>query len=1675
MLPSSAPPWGPGPHDPAPYSTIAAHNCTAECVDGPTSGSATHNRSTSPRGQPAGGDTASPTPASVEVLGRKTQHRRCSTSPPLKPLMKEAVLARALEKPRCTLASAAMESTGDPPHPSKDSDAETSACIRATCTGSRTRVDHAPPLSLSATVSSVQQHLGMIPQVASSNSASYQASASAPSTPSNRKEASKMQRRSSSAFMSRLPSDTRLRTSLLAAFGVQHAETHGRCDAPSHAPLPVRGSLSMTNSTDVTPVASDTHFRRSVNEGCSTVESHCTATAAASCVVVRAPSGAFRALPHPSIWLNTSLAGIGGVPSFNSSTPSTNASVLKDRHSSGTGTCEVPSESSLLPPFRTSSLDRDGVGAEDCGSEASGTASTSATVEVLHSGDANPVTGDRCSRLPSGRSINTSVSGEVGGFAPDASGTSTAHHTCAESNSSAGGGAELQGAGCSFGWRMFSSLTSQRGGGGGGAPAPSLGIFQSGLYLSMDEGDVSPAPALEVPMTPQSFSTMLLARESSEGAQHPVRAGSATSATTTNGARSSSLAVQEGNDTMLRQSSQQVPIVSQLAEDAWSGGGVAANGIEDWCVDGGSRDSREARTTSTTHTSGVGSHPCLVPGSGSGRCVIGGCCATPLSSFQLLGGSSKQEMPTSALDTDEIPSTPTDISALPHPPPPPLSARRRRQRRACQHCDGGNAVSSNSRVDLETGVIETDTLERARAVSKDGSRAYEIVNGKYVMYDYELGRGSYATVRLCYNLADGHFYAVKVLDRVRLKRRQLGSEAGLCKIDQEIAMMKQVQHKNIIALHEVIRDPSMRYVYLVLELAESREVLSMRDNGDVLPRGDDDGAATAYPEAAAREMVKGLLQALMYIHYLGVAHRDIKPSNVLRTADGTVKLCDFGVSVLVGDAPMQLSREGSVAFLAPELLLSSEVEVSRFLTPDDSSLGSTRNKSATHMLADSALATATRNARTTVTSTTTATSATELASTGGPASPKEEGAKWTQRLMSSFAGAALQPNARAAASRAPGREIASPGGGAPSAIPPWPSSASLPKRGGGGGAARRASFRTLSLSPCGAAARECAAAIATAAASPCAGGAAAVTPPTGAYSPSTPAAQPFSDLSKSAGNAPVDLLKADVFALGVTVYTLLLGHLPWRASSAVSQRAAILAEPDPFLRLYKAAYGDAYVGPPQVREACMPRCDVLGSDAIPASSHASTSASGKDGRGASYGTANAELSDGQWAIAAEKDDVVTPAPVTALPCKWRHLSNTGTTPDECTSEQEKCTPTAAKLTAAPQPHRNAPTRSDRNSAQPVGERSTAAAALPRPATQLLAKKATTSESRAPKDLAESPSDDHNPRAPFEAPPPPMPPQQERHLHRFQWRPFMDVVLGSAPIKTATAAGTAITQQAQVTVRHRRGGGGELVDGDLRQTNATTTCIRSRAPAVKMLLSRAATQPRFGSVVQVPHSLAICGDERATWEAQGAAMSGPAVAPPLRPRGPTTTPDQLYPYRGILDVDDDDWMKADESDVVQGMKESAINAEQWVPGSSSDLLRTVPSSAVTGTRSNDSEADSASDCDSSTTTVPCSAAKSTASSLPSDDDEDLESCESIYERLFEMEQPCRAYTVVEHMPLPTMSGTSREISGEAVDFVRSCLCLDPAERRTVFELFRHPWIRGGEGAMLAEAGTSAGSP
>ncbi|EKF31420.1 protein kinase, putative,serine/threonine protein kinase, putative [Trypanosoma cruzi marinkellei] len=200
----------------------------------------------------------------------------------------------------------------------------------------------------------------------------------------------------------------------------------------------------------------------------------------------------------------------------------------------------------------------------------------------------------------------------------------------------------------------------------------------------------------------------------------------------------------------------------------------------------------------------------------------------------------------------------------------------------------------------------------------------KLLNGKYVIYTKRyLGVGSYSKVLLCYNLEDKVYYALKVFNRMKLQRKVLGVDCALHKVNLEIAIMKKLRHNNIVALVEVIDDPRSRKIYLVLELAERGEIMSMRNDGTVIPMDDN----KTLPESEVVRVMRSVVSAAMYTHRLGIVHRDIKPQNILLTSDGDVKLSDFGASIVVDNSATRVRREGSVAFMPPEMLVSSVVNV----------------------------------------------------------------------------------------------------------------------------------------------------------------------------------------------------------------------------------------------------------------------------------------------------------------------------------------------------------------------------------------------------------------------------------------------------------------------------------------------------------------------------------------------------------------------------------------------------------------------------------------------------------------------------------------------------------------------------------------------------------------------------
>jgi eukaryotic-like serine/threonine-protein kinase len=117
----------------------------------------------------------------------------------------------------------------------------------------------------------------------------------------------------------------------------------------------------------------------------------------------------------------------------------------------------------------------------------------------------------------------------------------------------------------------------------------------------------------------------------------------------------------------------------------------------------------------------------------------------------------------------------------------------------------------------------------------------------------------------------------------------------------------RLQHPNAVVIYDVAEHEGRPY--LIMEYVPSQSL------GDILATG-----AVLTPTEVT-SIGAQLASALTAAHERGIVHRDIKPGNVLMTADGTVKLTDFGISRAAGDATVTATGEilGTPAYTAPEV------------------------------------------------------------------------------------------------------------------------------------------------------------------------------------------------------------------------------------------------------------------------------------------------------------------------------------------------------------------------------------------------------------------------------------------------------------------------------------------------------------------------------------------------------------------------------------------------------------------------------------------------------------------------------------------------------------------------------------------------------------------------------------
>lgn len=177
-----------------------------------------------------------------------------------------------------------------------------------------------------------------------------------------------------------------------------------------------------------------------------------------------------------------------------------------------------------------------------------------------------------------------------------------------------------------------------------------------------------------------------------------------------------------------------------------------------------------------------------------------------------------------------------------------------------------------------------------------------------------VGQGSFGAVWKATDSVTGKNVALKIIDvtnmkdeienilaEISLTKRAYTLSGGRCPaILDSFALLVSLESR---------RD--RRYVIIVMEYIDGKSLL------DII-------SISALSEVLALYICEEICRALVGFHSEGLCHRDIKSSNVLISKNGSIYICDFGVSKILNSKSKLKTLSGTPLYMAPEVVASSD-------------------------------------------------------------------------------------------------------------------------------------------------------------------------------------------------------------------------------------------------------------------------------------------------------------------------------------------------------------------------------------------------------------------------------------------------------------------------------------------------------------------------------------------------------------------------------------------------------------------------------------------------------------------------------------------------------------------------------------------------------------------------------
>ena len=171
---------------------------------------------------------------------------------------------------------------------------------------------------------------------------------------------------------------------------------------------------------------------------------------------------------------------------------------------------------------------------------------------------------------------------------------------------------------------------------------------------------------------------------------------------------------------------------------------------------------------------------------------------------------------------------------------------------------------------------ETEHKHRSRQEHlRQSTHRKEIKFGDYIL-GQTVGEGEFGKVKMGWKKDSSVQVAIKLI-----RKESLQSNASrLPKIYREISILRELQHPNIVRLHEFVE--TERHMGIILEFASGGELFDYILNHRYLK------------DPAARRLFAQLVSGVGYLHKKGIVHRDLKLENLLLDRNKNIIITDFG-------------------------------------------------------------------------------------------------------------------------------------------------------------------------------------------------------------------------------------------------------------------------------------------------------------------------------------------------------------------------------------------------------------------------------------------------------------------------------------------------------------------------------------------------------------------------------------------------------------------------------------------------------------------------------------------------------------------------------------------------------------------------------------------------------------